>query len=181
MVGMVVTTSPSLSLYRMVVLPAASRPTMRMRISCTKPKPRAAESMSENYSSDRNSSPKAAAHLLAEHARPDLSERRAHVDKRIEQRRRLATLNEFWEVELCASPCVCARNSARQIEFTKSLSFNRSSLGAMGYLSSHVTFGAMAARHGLPHAPTGITTILSASHHTRYVLLCACCDACHLR
>jgi hypothetical protein len=34
MVGMVVTTSPSLSLYRIVVLPAASSPTMRMRISC---------------------------------------------------------------------------------------------------------------------------------------------------
>eukprot|EP00001_Collodictyon_triciliatum_P160353 28172_3 len=33
MVGMVVTISPSLSLYRMVVLPAASKPTMRMRIS----------------------------------------------------------------------------------------------------------------------------------------------------
>lgn len=33
MVGMVVTISPSLSLYRMVVLPAASRPTMRIRIS----------------------------------------------------------------------------------------------------------------------------------------------------
>jgi len=33
MVGMVVTISPSLSLYRMVVFPAASRPTMRMRIS----------------------------------------------------------------------------------------------------------------------------------------------------
>jgi hypothetical protein len=33
MVGIVVTTSPSLSLYRMVVLPAASRPTIRMRIS----------------------------------------------------------------------------------------------------------------------------------------------------
>jgi hypothetical protein len=33
MVGMVVTISPSLSLYRMVVLPAASRPTIRMRIS----------------------------------------------------------------------------------------------------------------------------------------------------
>ena len=32
-VGMVVTISPSLSLYRMVVLPAASRPTMRMRTS----------------------------------------------------------------------------------------------------------------------------------------------------
>ena len=32
-VGMVVTISPSFSLYRMVVLPAASRPTMRMRIS----------------------------------------------------------------------------------------------------------------------------------------------------
>ena len=27
------TTSPSLSLYRMVVLPAASRPTIKMRIS----------------------------------------------------------------------------------------------------------------------------------------------------
>jgi len=33
MVGIVVTISPSLSLYRMVVLPAASRPTIRMRIS----------------------------------------------------------------------------------------------------------------------------------------------------
>lgn len=33
MVGMVVTISPSFSLYRMVVLPAASRPTIRMRIS----------------------------------------------------------------------------------------------------------------------------------------------------
>lgn len=33
MVGMVVTISPSLSLYNMVVLPAASRPTMSMRIS----------------------------------------------------------------------------------------------------------------------------------------------------
>ena len=33
MVGMVVTISPSLSLYKMVVLPAASRPTMRIRIS----------------------------------------------------------------------------------------------------------------------------------------------------
>ena len=33
MVGMVVTISPSLSLYRMVVLPAASRPTIRMRTS----------------------------------------------------------------------------------------------------------------------------------------------------
>lgn len=33
MVGIVVTISPSLSLYRMVVLPAASRPTMRMRTS----------------------------------------------------------------------------------------------------------------------------------------------------
>ena len=32
-VGMVVTISPSLSLYRMVVLPAASRPTIRIRIS----------------------------------------------------------------------------------------------------------------------------------------------------
>lgn len=32
-VGMVVTISPSLSLYKMVVLPAASRPTMRIRIS----------------------------------------------------------------------------------------------------------------------------------------------------
>jgi len=32
-VGMVVTISPSLSLYNMVVLPAASRPTMRIRIS----------------------------------------------------------------------------------------------------------------------------------------------------
>jgi len=34
MVGMVVTISPSFNLYRIVVLPAASRPTMRMRISC---------------------------------------------------------------------------------------------------------------------------------------------------
>merc|ERR1719469_286679 len=33
-VGIVVTTSPSLNLYKMVVLPAASRPTMRMRFSC---------------------------------------------------------------------------------------------------------------------------------------------------
>lgn len=33
MVGMVVTTSPSFNLYRMVVLPAASRPTMRIRMS----------------------------------------------------------------------------------------------------------------------------------------------------
>jgi len=33
MVGMVVTISPSLSLYKIVVLPAASRPTIRMRIS----------------------------------------------------------------------------------------------------------------------------------------------------
>merc|ERR1711934_692288 len=33
MVGIVVTTSPSFSLYRMVVLPAASSPTMRMRQS----------------------------------------------------------------------------------------------------------------------------------------------------
>ena len=33
MVGMVVTTSPSLSLYKMVVLPAASRPHIRIRIS----------------------------------------------------------------------------------------------------------------------------------------------------
>jgi hypothetical protein len=33
MVGMVVTISPSFSLYRMVVFPAASKPTMRMRIS----------------------------------------------------------------------------------------------------------------------------------------------------
>lgn len=33
MVGMVVTISPSFSLYRIVVFPAASRPTMRMRIS----------------------------------------------------------------------------------------------------------------------------------------------------
>ena len=33
MVGMVVTISPSLSLYRMVVFPAASRPTIRIRIS----------------------------------------------------------------------------------------------------------------------------------------------------
>ena len=33
MVGMVVTISPSLSLYRIVVFPAASRPTIKMRIS----------------------------------------------------------------------------------------------------------------------------------------------------
>lgn len=33
MVGRVVTTSPSLSLYKMVVFPAASKPTIRMRIS----------------------------------------------------------------------------------------------------------------------------------------------------
>ena len=33
MVGMVVTISPSLSLYRIVVFPAASRPTMRILIS----------------------------------------------------------------------------------------------------------------------------------------------------
>lgn len=33
MVGMVVTISPSFSLYRMVVFPAASRPTIKMRIS----------------------------------------------------------------------------------------------------------------------------------------------------
>ena len=33
MVGIVVTISPSFSLYRMVVFPAASRPTIRMRIS----------------------------------------------------------------------------------------------------------------------------------------------------
>lgn len=33
MVGMVVTISPSLSLYKMVVLPAASRPTIRILIS----------------------------------------------------------------------------------------------------------------------------------------------------
>jgi len=33
MVGMVVTTSPSFSLYKMVVLPAASRPTIRIRMS----------------------------------------------------------------------------------------------------------------------------------------------------
>ena len=33
MVGMVVTISPNLSLYKMVVLPAASRPTMSIRIS----------------------------------------------------------------------------------------------------------------------------------------------------
>ncbi|KAJ0495391.1 hypothetical protein HanIR_Chr12g0608271 [Helianthus annuus] len=33
MVGMVVTISPSLSLYKMVVLPAASRPTINIRIS----------------------------------------------------------------------------------------------------------------------------------------------------
>ena len=32
-VGMVVTISPSLSLYNMVVLPAASRPTISIRIS----------------------------------------------------------------------------------------------------------------------------------------------------
>lgn len=33
MVGIVVTISPSFSLYKIVVLPAASKPTMRMRIS----------------------------------------------------------------------------------------------------------------------------------------------------
>lgn len=33
MVGMVVTISPNLSLYNIVVLPAASRPTIRIRIS----------------------------------------------------------------------------------------------------------------------------------------------------
>jgi hypothetical protein len=33
MVGIVVTISPSLSLYRIVVFPAASNPTMRIRIS----------------------------------------------------------------------------------------------------------------------------------------------------
>jgi hypothetical protein len=33
MVGMVVTISPSFSLYRMVVFPAASKPTIRIRIS----------------------------------------------------------------------------------------------------------------------------------------------------
>lgn len=33
MVGMVVTISPSLSLYRMVVFPAASRPTIKILIS----------------------------------------------------------------------------------------------------------------------------------------------------
>lgn len=33
MVGMVVTISPSFSLYKIVVLPAASKPTMRIRIS----------------------------------------------------------------------------------------------------------------------------------------------------
>lgn len=33
MVGMVVTISPSFSLYRIVVLPAASRPTIRILIS----------------------------------------------------------------------------------------------------------------------------------------------------
>ena len=33
MVGMVVTISPSFSLYRMVVLPAASNPTIRILIS----------------------------------------------------------------------------------------------------------------------------------------------------
>lgn len=33
MVGMVVTISPSFSLYKIVVLPAASRPTIRIRIS----------------------------------------------------------------------------------------------------------------------------------------------------
>lgn len=33
MVGIVVTISPSLSLYKMVVLPAASKPTIRIRIS----------------------------------------------------------------------------------------------------------------------------------------------------
>lgn len=38
-VGMVVTISPSLSLYRMVVLPAASRPTMRILISFFPNKP----------------------------------------------------------------------------------------------------------------------------------------------
>jgi len=32
-VGMVVTISPSFNLYKMVVLPAASRPTIRIRIS----------------------------------------------------------------------------------------------------------------------------------------------------
>ena len=32
-VGMVVTISPSLSLYRMVVFPAASKPTIKIRIS----------------------------------------------------------------------------------------------------------------------------------------------------
>ena len=32
-VGIVVTISPSFSLYRIVVLPAASRPTIKMRIS----------------------------------------------------------------------------------------------------------------------------------------------------
>ena len=33
MVGMVVTISPSFSLYKMVVFPAASRPTIKIRIS----------------------------------------------------------------------------------------------------------------------------------------------------
>jgi hypothetical protein len=33
MVGIVVTTSPSFSLYKMVVFPAPSNPTIRMRIS----------------------------------------------------------------------------------------------------------------------------------------------------
>ena len=33
MVGMVVTISPSLSLYRIVVFPAASKPTIKIRIS----------------------------------------------------------------------------------------------------------------------------------------------------
>ncbi|TNN35323.1 hypothetical protein EYF80_054512 [Liparis tanakae] len=39
MVGIVVTTSPSLSLYRMVVFPAASRPTIRILISFLPNKP----------------------------------------------------------------------------------------------------------------------------------------------
>lgn len=39
MVGMVVTISPNFSLYRMVVLPAASNPTIKMRI-CFLPKRR---------------------------------------------------------------------------------------------------------------------------------------------
>ena len=39
MVGIVVTISPSFSLYRIVVFPAASRPTMRMRISVLPKRP----------------------------------------------------------------------------------------------------------------------------------------------